>query len=99
MLYVYPHKQHFKASILASIYSFKKLRLENSNTGICTHVSPSPRHILFLDVTLQRHVLPFGNECVKTQIYLWLAKLLNTSSLHFHLSHRSQWKLNKWTQV
>lgn len=53
MLYVYPHKQHFKASILASIYSFKKLRPDNSNTGTSTHVSPSPRHILFLDVTLQ----------------------------------------------
>lgn len=96
---LYPHKQHFKASILASIYGFKKLRLENSNTGISTHISPSPRCILFLDVTLQRQVLPFGNECAKTQIYLWLAKLLNTSSLDFHLSHRPQWTRSKWTQV
>lgn len=64
------HK-YFKASISSFIDSLQNqdseklntfaevTRLEKGNAGIWIQIGLAPRHILFLDFTLRRDVLPF----------------------------------------
>lgn len=72
--------------------------LRNSNTGVCIHVSLSTRYMLSLEVTPQGHVRPFGRSVLKPRYTSYLPSHLTSRRLSFHLSHRPQWKLNKWTQ-
>lgn len=90
MIYVYPHKQHFKAAIPPSIHSFYKLRLGDSCHGACTFGHLSPRHALCCF---------WGGTCSNPDFPVFLTSYLTFCSLGSHLSNRPQWKLTELTHA
>lgn len=94
MLYVCPHKQHFKAAVPPSIYSFYKRRLENSCPGACTHgcLSISKTYDLCGDTCCL-----WGGACSNADFPVFLTSYLTSRSLGSQLSNRPQWKLIELT--